>query len=165
MPAYEGWHAQQMISMNEGEIIDYDEILEKLREIREVFQLEQVAYDPHQANYFVTTAMKDGFPMLEYRQIVLNFSEPMKELDALTRAGTIAHAGCPVMEWQINNVVAQADAKENVYPRKPRAEAKIDNPVALIAALGTAMTKEEEEMPTSPWDDPEFSMSGSERTE
>ena len=165
VPAYEGWHAQQMIAMNDGEIIDYDEILEKLREIREAFQLEQVAYDPHQANYFVTTATKDGFPMLEYRQIVLNFSEPMKELDALTRAGTIAHAGCPVMEWQINNVVAQADAKENVYPRKPRAEAKIDNPVALIAALGTAMTKEEEEMPISPWDDPEFSMSGSERAE
>lgn len=160
VPAYEGWDAAGLISVTDGSIIDYDEILEKLREIRGLFQLEHVAYDPHQATYLATTAMKDGFPMLEYRQVVLNMSEPMKELDALTRAGTIAHGGCPVMEWQINNVVAQVDKKDNVYPNKPRAEAKIDNAVALIMALGTAMTKEEEEMPTSPWDDPEFSLSG-----
>ena len=115
-----------------------------LRELRSHFQIEQVAYDPHQATYMVTTMMKEGFPVIEYRPIVLNFSEPMKELDALTRAGTIAHGGCPVMEWQINNVVAQPDAKDNVYPRKPRDEAKIDNPVALIGALGVAMKEEEE---------------------
>lgn len=145
VPAYEGWHGQQLIEANPGEILDYDEILEKLGEIRDHCQLEQVAYDPHQANYFVTTAMKLGFPMLEYRQLVLNMSEPMKELDALSRAGTIAHGGCPVMEWQINNVVAQPDKKDNVYPNKPRAEAKIDSPVALIMALGTAMASEEEE--------------------
>lgn len=160
VPSYQGWDAQGLLSVTPGNIIDYDEILEKLRDIRGRFQLEQVAYDPHQATYLATTAMKDGFPMLEYRQIVLNMSEPMKELDALSRAGTIAHGGCPVMEWQVNNVVAQLDKKDNVYPNKPRAEAKIDNPVALIMALGTAMTKEEEAVPTSPWDDPEFSMTG-----
>jgi phage terminase large subunit-like protein len=159
VPAYQAWDAKGLLNVTDGEIIDYDEIIEVLREVRSLFQLEVVAYDPHQATYMVTTMMKEGFPVLEYRPIVLNFSEPMKELDALTRAGTIAHGGCPVMEWEMNNVVAQADAKDNVYPRKPREEAKIDNPVALIAALGVAMTKEEETVPTSPWDDPEFSMS------
>ena len=129
-----------------------------LRELRSQFQIEQVAYDPHQATYMVTTMMKEGFPVIEYRPIVLNFSEPMKELDALTRAGTIAHGGCPVMEWQINNVVAQPDAKDNVYPRKPRDEAKIDNPVALIGALGVAMKEEEEFEMASPFDDPDFSL-------
>jgi phage terminase large subunit-like protein len=47
-----------------------------------------------------------------------------------------------------------ADKKDNVYPNKPREEAKIDNPVALISALGVAMKGEEEPMATSPWDDP-----------
>lgn len=158
--AYQNWDALGLLNVTDGEIIDYDEILEVLREVRGAFQLEQVAYDPHQATMMVTTMVKEGFPVLEYRPIVLNFSEPMKELDALTRAGTIAHGGDPVMEWEMNNVVAQADAKDNVYPRKPRDEAKIDNPVALIAALGVAIAKEEEQVPTSPWDDPEFSISG-----
>lgn len=158
--AYQGWDAQGLLNVTDGNIIDYDEILEVLRQVRGMFQLEQVAYDPHQATYMVTTMVKEGFPVLEYRPIVLNFSEPMKELDALTKAGTIAHAGCPVMEWQINNVVAQPDAKDNVYPRKPRDTAKIDNPVALIAAIGVAIAKEEEAVPTSPWDDPNFSLTG-----
>ena len=158
--AYQNWDALGLINVTDGNIIDYDEVLEVLRQVRQHFQLEQVAYDPHQATYLVTTMVKEGFPVVEVRPNVLNFSEPMKELDALTRAGTIAHGGCPVMEWEMNNVVAQADAKDNVYPRKPRDEAKIDNPVALIAALAVAMTKEEEEMPTSPWDDPEFSLAG-----
>ena len=158
--AYQNWDAQGLLNVTDGEIIDYDEILEVLREVRGYFTLEQVAYDPHQATMMVTTMVKEGFPVVEVRPNVLNFSEPMKELDALTRAGTIAHGGDPVMEWEMNNVVAQADAKDNVYPRKPRDEAKIDNPVALIAALAVAMTKEEEMVPSSPWDDPEFSMTG-----
>lgn len=160
VPAYQAWDAQGLLNVTDGEIIDYDEIIEVLRQVRGLFQLEQVAYDPHQATYMVTTMAKEGFPVLEYRPVVLNFSEPMKELDALTRAGTIAHGGCAVMEWQINNVVAQADAKDNVYPRKPRIEAKIDNPVALIAALGVALREEEEMVAASPWDDPEFSLTG-----
>jgi len=44
------------------------------------------------------------------------------------------------MEWQISNVVAQPDKKDNVYPNKPRMDAKIDNPVALMSALGVAMS-------------------------
>lgn len=147
-PTYAGWHAKELLEVNPGDIIDYDEILAKLDEIARVMQLESVPYDPFQANYFVTTAMKAGLPMLEYKQLVLNMSEPMKELDAMTRAGTIAHGGCPVMEWQMNNVVAQLDRKDNVYPNKPNAEAKIDSPVALIMAIGASMTGEESDGPS-----------------
>jgi phage terminase large subunit-like protein len=159
VPAYQAWDAAGLINVTDGNIIDYDEILEVLRIVREYFQLEQVAYDPHQATMMVTTMTKEGFPVIEYRPIVVNFSEPMKELDALTKAGALAHGGCPVMEWEMSNVVAAPDAKDNVYPRKPREDAKIDNPVALMAAIGVAMQSEEEYMPASPWDDPDFSMS------
>ena len=141
VPAYQGWDALELLNVTDGNIIDYDEILEVLREARSAFQLEMVAYDPHQATMMVTTMVKEGFPVVEYRPIVLNFSEPMKELDALTKAGAIAHAGCPVMEWEMSNVVAAADKKDNVYPNKPAGQGhlKIDNPVALISALGVAM--------------------------
>lgn len=157
-PSYEGWDKRDLLTVNPGNIIDYDEMLLKLEEIAAVMQLESVPYDPHQANYFATTAMKAGMPMLEYRMIVLNMSEPMKELDAMIRAGTIAHGGCSVMEWQMNNVVAQVDRKENVYPNKPSAGAKIDSPVALIMAIGASMTGETEEAAASPWDDPNFRL-------
>lgn len=143
VPLYQDWDKAELIIVTPGNIIDYDEILELMGEIREHFQLEAVAYDPHQATMLATTAGKDGFPMIEYRQIVLNMSEPMKQVEACARAGTIAHGGDGVMEWQMSNVVAAPDKKDNVYPNKPRDEAKIDNPVALIMAMGVAMTTEE----------------------
>lgn len=144
VPAYQGWDAAGLLNVTDGNIIDFDEIMEVLREIRNAFQLEMIAYDPHQATMFVTTLVKEGFPVLEYRQVVLLMSEPMKELDSLVRSSTIRHGGDAVMEWEMSNVVAQLDAKDNVYPRKPRPEAKIDNPVALIMAVGVAISNRTE---------------------
>lgn len=160
--SYMAWDALDLLDVTPGNIVDYDEIEAAINEAVGMFQVEQVPYDPFQATQLSTRLAKLGVPMIEYRPTVLNFSEPMKELDALTRSASIRHGGCPVMEWQISNVVAAADKKDNVYPNKPDGQAhlKIDNPVALISALGVTMSKEEEDMPTSPWDDPEFSMFG-----
>jgi phage terminase large subunit-like protein len=160
--AYQGWDAQGLMDVTDGAVTDFAFIEEALREAAANFVVEAVAYDPWQASQLGQRMTAEGLPMLEYRMTVQNLSGPMKEVDALTRAGTIAHGGCPVMEWQINNVVARVDAKDNVFPNKPRPEAKIDNPVALIMALGVALAGGEEPPPTSPWDDPEFSLTGEE---
>jgi len=80
-------------------------------------------------------------PVREYRQTVQNLSEPMKELEALVLQGRIHHNNDPVLTWMISNVVAHTDAKENIYPRKEFPENKIDGAVALICALGLAITK------------------------
>jgi phage terminase large subunit-like protein len=159
---YQAWDAQQLLDVNEGDITDFDEIAIAIAEARDMFDVETVAYDPAQATMLINHLVKQGAPVLEVRPNVLNFSDPMKQLDAFMKGGLIRHAGCPVMEWQVANVVAQMDAKDNVYPRKPRAEAKIDNPVALIAALAVALSKEEEPMAASPWDDPDYNMVGEE---
>ena len=160
--AYQGWDAQALLDVTEGAVTDFSFLEEALREAAALFDVEACAFDPWQAAQLAQRMLVEGLPMLEYRMTVQNLSGPMKELDALQRAGTLAHGGCPVMEWQINNVVAQIDAKDNVFPRKPRDEAKIDNPVALIMALGAALKEEDEVEETSPWDDPDYVLAGSE---
>lgn len=144
VPAYQGWDSAGLLDVTAGNIIDYDEIVAAITEATERFEVERVAYDPFQATMLATTLQKSGVPIVEYRPIVLNFSEPMKELDALSRAGTIRHGGCPVMEWEMSNVVAAADKKDNVYPNKPAGQnhLKIDNPVALMSAIGVGMAAE-----------------------
>ena len=81
--------------------------------------------------------------MVEMRPTVLNFSEPMKNLEALVLERKLRHDACPVLTWMISNVVAHLDAKDNIYPRKPSPEAKIDGVVALIMAVGRAITREQ----------------------
>lgn len=141
---YQSWHAQGLLDVSPGNVTDFEEIELAIDEARDRFDVETVAYDPAQATMLVNRLVKKGAPMLEVRPNVINFSDPMKQLDAFIRSGVIAHAGCPVMEWQINNVVAQPDGKDNVYPRKPRLEAKIDNPVALIAAFAVALSGDDD---------------------
>jgi phage terminase large subunit-like protein len=156
--AYQGWDAAGLLNVTEGAVTDYEEIEIALRDAATAFDVEAVAFDPWNAEQLAQRMMAEGLPMLEYRMMVRNLSAPMKELEALTLTGTIAHSGCPVMEWQINNVVAQSDANDNVFPRKPRDEAKIDSPVALMMAIGVAMKEDGEVEATSPWDDPEYML-------
>lgn len=160
VPAYQQWDTAGLLNVTPGNIIDYDEIIDLHRSVRDFFQLEAVGYDPHQATMFATTLQKEGFPVFEVGQTVLNLSEPMKELDAWSREQLIVHGGDAVMEWQIANVTGAPDKKDNVYPNKPRADAKIDNPVALMAAIRVRMSAEGETMPASPFDDPNFDMAG-----
>lgn len=155
---YQGWHKDGMVSSTDGEIIDFGQIKADILDLCSKFEVSEVAYDPHQATMLVTELMDEGVPVVEMRPTVLNFSEPMKMLDGLIRAGLIRHDGDPVMTWMVSNVVAKVDAKDNVYPRKERPENKIDGVVSLIMALGRAMNGDSETV--SPWEDPDFKMLG-----
>jgi phage terminase large subunit-like protein len=80
--------------------------------------------------------------MFEFRAITANFSPAIIELDAAMRAGRLKHDGNPVLEWCISNVVGKLDRRGNYFPTKQRAEQKIDAAVALMMAIGRAMTED-----------------------
>jgi phage terminase large subunit-like protein len=136
---YQEWENEGRLEVTEGAVTNYAAIKEDLLLFCEWFVVEMVAYDPFQATMLVGELQDEGVPVVEFRQTVLNFSEPMKELDGLIRAGLIEHDGDPVQAWCISNVVAKADKKDNVYPNKERDEAKIDGAVSLIMAIGADM--------------------------
>lgn len=134
--SYKTWAREGWLTITDGEIIDFNIIKDDILELCSVFEVAELAYDPFQATMLITELMSEGVPVVEMRPTVLNFSEPMKSLDALIRAKKIKHDGDPVQTWMISNVVAKEDAKENVYPRKERAENKIDGVISLLMALG-----------------------------
>lgn len=138
---YRTWEIDGWLTVNEGESTDFEAMREDLNWLREEHQVLAIFYDPNQLTYFAQTMVnKDGAPMVEYRQSVLNFSEPMKTMDALIRGKKIPHDGNPITSWCVSNVVAKENAKEEVFPRKERPENKIDGMVAAIIALGGAQS-------------------------
>jgi phage terminase large subunit-like protein len=137
---YRGWARAGLITVTEGNIIDFGRILEDLEALAARFKVEALAYDPFQATMLVTELQNAGLPCVEVKPTVLNLSEPMKTVDALIRDRKLEHDGDPVMTWMMSNVVAKVDAKDNVYPRKDRPEMKIDGFVALCMAMARAMT-------------------------
>ncbi len=136
---YQGWSHTGRLSVTPGNVIDFSWIEADLLELASRFSIEAVAFDPFQATQLSTRMLAEGLPMIEVRPTVLNFSEPMKTLEALVLQKKLVHDGDPVLAWMASNVVAHMDVKDNIYPRKERAENKIDGIVALIMALSRAI--------------------------
>jgi phage terminase large subunit-like protein len=129
---YEGWHRSGYLTLtglNIYEAIEADLLADARR-----LSVRWIGYDPWQADDLAKRMQGQGAPMVEIRPNVGNFSEPMKEIEALVRAGQIHHQGNAMMDWMMGNVVCQRDAKDNIYPRKTHPSFKIDGPVALLIA-------------------------------
>lgn len=146
---YKAWHADGWLTLTPGNVIDFDYIEDDLIEIKSEFEINEVPYDPFQATQFAVHMVDEGFPMVEFGATVKNFSEPMKELEAMIIEKQIEFDGDPVLTWMFGNVVAKMDQKENIFPNKERKENKIDGVVALIMALGRAMFDKPEINPYS----------------
>jgi phage terminase large subunit-like protein len=140
--SYQGWAFEGHLITTPGDVIDFATIESDLVADLERFDVIEIGFDPWQSTQMATSLGVQGANVSEFRQVVANFSEPTKELDAIMRKQELQHDGNPVLSWMIGNVVGHYDAKENVYPRKERPENKIDGAVALIMALGLRMKNE-----------------------
>lgn len=140
--AYLAWQLDGHLIVTDGDVIDFNRIESDIREDMTRFDVVEIAFDPWQSTQMSTSLLSDGANVVEFRQVVSNFSEPTKELESLMRTGKIRHEGNPIMSWMIGNVVGHYDAKDNVYPRKERQENKIDGAVALIMSLGVKLKGE-----------------------
>jgi phage terminase large subunit-like protein len=140
---YREFDALGLLTLTDGEVIDFEVIKEDLREFAGRFDVQQVAYDPWQATQLAQEMQAEGLLMVEVRQTVQNISEPMKELEALTLRKLLAHGDCPILTWMASNVLAKLDVKDNIYPNKERPENKIDGIVGLIMAISRAIAGRE----------------------
>lgn len=135
---YSGWWKEGLLTVTPGQIIDFDYIEEDCDDFASRFEIPEFTYDPFQATQFAARAISNGWNMIEVRPTVLNFSEPMKELEARVLAQKIQHND-PILKWMISNITVFSDRKDNIYPRKAKPENKIDGVIALLMALNRYM--------------------------
>jgi phage terminase large subunit-like protein len=143
-PKYQQWVAQGWIKQTIGDVIDFNEIMDDLRDDSKRFDVQHIAYDPWQCTHLATEMMAEGAPMMEYRNTVGTMSEPMKQLQAEAYARKLVYNGDPVLDWMMSNVTAQVDRKENIFPRKEIDANKIDGVVAAIMAMGVSILHPEQ---------------------
>ncbi|CAB4196263.1 COG4626 Phage terminase-like protein, large subunit [uncultured Caudovirales phage] len=139
---YKAWELDGKIKVTDGAVIDFMRIEEDILALTSNFTNVEVAYDQYQATMLVTRLMAEGVSCLKYPMNTLSVSPAMKRLDAMLMSNRLRH-NCDdkdPMTWMMSNVVGKLDANDNVYPRKERVENKIDGPVALMMAIGRAMT-------------------------
>jgi phage terminase large subunit-like protein len=128
----------EYITFTPGSATDYAFIEERLKDICNLLSVQQISFDPWQAQYLMQRMAEGGMPVSEFPHQVRTMSDPMKEVEAMVLDRRLFHCN-PVMDWMMGNVVVKSDAKENVYPTKERKnddKSKIDGVVALIMAMG-----------------------------
>lgn len=143
---YRKFAEEGFLTLTPGNMTDFAFIEEAILELVPQVELQDLAFDDYQAGYVVTRLVERNLPAVNFPQQVKTMSAPMKQVEALVLDKKLEHDGNPVMTWMMGSVAAKLDAKDNIYPRKesnsPRC--KIDGPVALIMAMGRAMTFEAE---------------------
>lgn len=150
--AYETWVNSGHLTLMDGDEIDFNQIREDIKDLAAVLDITELPYDPWRATQLAHQLMSDGANVVEFRNTVQNMSPAMREWEAAITSGRFRHNADPVLTWMASNVVAKVDAKDNLYPRKERAENKIDGIIAGLMAMGRAVVGGMTEQPQSIYD-------------
>jgi len=139
---YDVWIRDGLIESSEGNVLDYDFVLDRIVKDSELFDIQNIAYDRWGASRMRLDMQDNGLPIVEFGQGFASMSPPTKELERLTLGKKLNHGGNAVLNWMIANTVIRMDPSGNKKPDKERSIEKIDGIVALIMALAMADTAE-----------------------
>lgn len=137
---YATWARQEMLTMTDGNVVDYDVIRREIGELGKRFNIRKIGADRWNASQIITQLMGDGFDVEGFGQGYASMSGPTKELEKLIKGVKLSHGGHPVLRWMASNLTVEIDAAENVKPSKSKSTERIDGMVALVMALGMATT-------------------------
>ena len=136
---YQGWARRGLLRVSEGEVTDFREVEDALRDDAKRFAIRECAFDPWHARQLAGHMIEEGVVMVEVPATLKHLSEPMKYLEELVLKRRLHHNGDPILTWMVSNVVAHRDTNDCIRPNKERPENKIDGVVALIMGLNRVM--------------------------
>jgi phage terminase large subunit-like protein len=136
---YSRWAEQGLITLTDGNVIDYDYILRDVGEWADEYDIREIAYDPWNAEGTAIKLESEGMTMARMRQGYASLSEPTKEFEKLVVGRQLRHGDDPVLRWMANNVVVTEDPAGNQKPDKAKSRQRIDGIVAAIMAVGRGL--------------------------
>jgi phage terminase large subunit-like protein len=139
--AYNGWAIDGYLTLTDGEELDFDRVRQDIIALDRDARIRKLGCDQHLAVQLMQQLTNAGITAVAMAQTVKTFSDPMKWVFAHTLSGRIHHDNNPVMNWMVSNVTARVDANDNLFPRKERADNKIDGVVAMLMAMYLAKSE------------------------
>lgn len=137
---YELWASQGLITLTNGDIIDFDIIESSILQDAKDFEIIEIAYDPWKAIEIITHLESEGFKMQQVRQsfAVGGLSEGTSLFEKTIDERKLLHGNNLVLNWMISCCEVKTDGRDNYLPVKPdrrRSYKRIDGVVASIMAL------------------------------
>ena len=143
---YRDWERAGYITLCEGDMNDFDQIKDALRQAAREFKLQILGVDPYLSREITGSLMKEGINVLEIRQNMTEMSPPMKDIERKLRGGEMKHDHNTASRWCFGNVRCAIDGNENMKPMKNKSIGRIDIAVAWIIAHAAAMSEPENKL-------------------
>ncbi|MGC4075430.1 MAG: terminase large subunit [Rubrivivax sp.] len=139
---YTEWRDAGWLVATPGDVTDYAPVKERLRWVRDTFDLQQVGFDRWNSLQLINELLEAQLPMVEVPQTTGGMYPGSKLLEELTYSKRLLHGGNPVLRYCAANVSLLYDSNGNFRPDKKRSKAKgrIDGIVSTVMALGRALT-------------------------
>lgn len=130
------WIRDGLITKCKTQVIDLDQVFEKILELNANFSIQCVYYDRYNAIHLNQKLKDAGIPCQEFPQTAMRFNAPLKMLEQFIYEQRISFANNPVLLWNFSNVVLYPDANANIKIDKKRQMDAVDGVVALAMSMG-----------------------------
>lgn len=127
-----------------GNTVDYNAITTNILKSQydNDLSIQAVLYDKWNATSWAQEATRQGLNLIPYSQSLSSFSAPTKEVERLLLSKRLKIEYNPITQWMFTNVTLVRDSNDNIKPDKASASNKIDGVIAIIQAIGGAMSDE-----------------------
>lgn len=121
------------VTLCDGKTIDYDMVLDYIKERSQIYSVKQINYDPAHAVKLVESLEQEGFECIEVCQYPSSMNAPFDDIELLMFDRKV-ETDNPLLIYCIENVVAFINMQGLKAPSKKQSQNKIDGFVALLNA-------------------------------
>ncbi|WP_288946978.1 terminase large subunit [uncultured Leuconostoc sp.] len=157
-PTYRKWEAEGDLTIVPGKMVDYEYVLDWIREKDKEYRIRQINFDPAKAIFLVSALEQEGFNMEVTRQGFTTLGGPTQNFKELMIANKVIFNNNSMMKWYMSNATLVRDRNDNFMITKQNQNRKIDGLAATLNAHVTvapelAKRKTNGQVKTISWDE------------
>jgi phage terminase large subunit-like protein len=132
---FRSWAAGGKMTLTPGRNIPWEPIRERIKELAQRYNVQQIAVDPWASSYFIETLEADGLPVVGHLQSMTNMAPATQEWQNLWVARRFRHGGDPILRMCCANATIWEDNNGNIRPVKDKKRGLIDGLIAAIMGV------------------------------
>lgn len=133
---YKRWAAQGYLTLTNGNVTDYDLVMNKIMEIQNICPILQISYDQWNATDLAIRLTEQNLPLQPYSQSMQSMNLPTKTLERWILQGVVIIDKNPITLWCYENARVKSDWNENIRIVKNSQSQKIDGVIAMVMNVG-----------------------------
>jgi len=103
-----------MLSITEGNVVDYTKVKERILEIKKFHKVIEVCADRAFAAMLVQELEQEGLTCVDIPQTYVSMSNPLNEIERLLKAGQMTHEYNLVARWCFGNASIAKNGNEQI---------------------------------------------------